>query len=104
MISKPEEYDHLFQNLIPNSIEGIKIFGVNDSYVKPQNYDSVTSLENRIWAELYQHLELVLDQYASSEYLLGLRALPIPNNMFPNFDEISPLIENSTGWTLLSVA
>ncbi len=104
MISKQEEYDHLFQNLIPNSIEGIKIFGVNDSYVKPQNYDSVTNLENRIWAELYQGLELVLDQYASSEYLLGLRALPIPNNMFPNFDEISPLIENSTGWTLLSVA
>jgi len=48
MISRPEEYDHLFQNLIPNSIEGIKIFGVNDSYVKPQNYDSVTNLENRI--------------------------------------------------------
>tara|TARA_Y100001934_G_scaffold182155_1_gene215492 strand:- start:642 stop:1574 length:933 start_codon:yes stop_codon:yes gene_type:complete len=104
MISRPEEYDHLFQNLIPNSIEGIKIFGVNDSYVKPQNYDSVTNLENRIWAELYQDLEFVLDQYASSEYLLGLRALPIPNNMFPNFDAISPLIENSTGWTLLSVA
>ena len=104
MISKPEGYDHLFQNLIPNSIEGIKIFGVNDSYIKPQNYDDVTNLENRIWAELYQDLEFLLDQYASSEYLLGLRALPIPNNMFPNFGDISPLIENSTGWTLLSVA
>jgi len=104
MISKREGYDHLFQNLIPNSIEGIKIFGVNDSYVKPQNYDDVTNLENRIWAELYQDLEFLLDQYASSEYLLGLRALPIPNNMFPNFGAISPLIENSTGWTLLSVA
>ena len=104
MISKPEGYDHLFQNLIPNSIEGIKIFGVNDSYIKPQNYDDVTNLENRIWAELYQDLEFLLDQYASSEYLLGLRALPIPNNMFPNFGAISPLIENSTGWTLLSVA
>ena len=104
MISKPEGYDHLFQNLIPNSIEGIKIFGVGDSYIKPQNYDDVTNLENRIWAELYQDLEFLLDQYASSEYLLGLRALPIPNNMFPNFGAISPLIENSTGWTLLSVA
>ena len=76
------DWDHLFQNLIPNSIEGIKIFGVNDSYIKPQNYDDVTNLENRIWAELYQDLEFLLDQYASSEYLLGLRALPIPNNMF----------------------
>ena len=71
MISKLEEYDHLFQNLIPNSIEGIKIFGVNDSYVKPQNYDSVTNLENRIWAELYQGLELVLDQLKHSKTLLS---------------------------------
>ena len=35
---------------------------------------------------------------------MGLRSLPIPNNMFPNFNAISPLIENSTGWTLLPVA
>ena len=104
MISKPQGYDHLFQNLIPNSIDGIKIFGVEDQYVKPQDYDAVNNLENRIWAELYQNLEFLLDQYASSEYLLGLRALPIPNNMFPDFSAISPLLENSTGWTLLSVA
>ena len=48
--------------------------------------------------------EFELDQYASKEYLLGLRSLPIPNNRFPNFDEISPLIENATGWSLLPVA
>ncbi len=104
MISEPQGYDHLFQNLIPNSIDGIKIFGVEDQYVKSQDYDAVNNLENRIWAELYQNLEFLLDQYASSEYLLGLRALHIPNNMFPDFSAISPLLENSTGWTLLSVA
>ena len=49
-------------------------------------------------------MEFELDKYASKEYLLGLRSLPIPNNMFPNFNEISPLIENSTGWSLLPVA
>ncbi|MBT3518484.1 MAG: hypothetical protein HN469_03380, partial [Candidatus Marinimicrobia bacterium] len=62
------------------------------------------NLENRIWAELFQNLEFLLDQYASREYLLGLRTLPIPNNMFPEFEAISPLIENSTGWTLVPVA
>ena len=104
MIIQSTKYDHLFNNVIPNSIEGIKIFSVNDKYIKPQDYDGVTNLENRIWAELFQDLELILDQYASREYLLGMRTLPIPNNMFPNFKAISPLIQNATGWTLLSVA
>ena len=53
---------------------------------------------------MFQNLELELDRYASKEYLLGLRSLPIPNNRFPNFNEISPLIENATGWSLLPVA
>jgi len=104
MVSQSTKYDHLFKNVIPNSIEGIKIFGVDDPYIKHQKYDDVTNLENRIWGELFQKLEFLLDQYASCEYLLGLRTLPIPNNMFPKFESISPLIENSTGWTLVPVA
>ena len=64
----------------------------------------MTNLENRIWSELYQNLEFLLDQYASKEYLMGLRTLPIPNNMFPEFEAISPLLENSTEWTLVPVA
>jgi len=104
MVSQSTKYDHLFKNVIPNSIEGIKIFGVEDPYIKHQKYDDVTNLENRIWGELFQKLEFLLDQYASCEYLLGLRTLPIPNNMFPKFESISPLIENSTGWTLVPVA
>ncbi|HIB05360.1 MAG TPA: hypothetical protein EYO18_06490 [Candidatus Marinimicrobia bacterium] len=104
MVSQSMKYDHLFKNVIPNSIEGIKIFGVDDPYIKHQKYDDVTNLENRIWGELFQKLEFLLDQYASCEYLLGLRMLPIPNNMFPKFEAISPLIENSTGWTLVPVA
>ena len=104
MVSQSTKYDHLFKNVIPNSIEGIKIFGVEDPYIKHQKYDDVTNLENRIWGELFQKLEFLLDQYASCEYLLGLRTLPIPNNMFPKFEAISPLIENSTGWTLVPVA
>ena len=46
----------------------------------------------------------LLNQYASKEYLLGLKALSIPNKVFPNFKTISPLIEDATGWTLLPVS
>ena len=104
MVSQSTKYNHLFENVIPNAVGGIRIFGKNDNYAKPQDYDNVLNLENRIWAELFQNLEFLLDQYSSREYLLGLRSLPIPNNMFPDFEAISPLIENSTGWTLISVA
>ena len=104
MVLQSTKYNHLFENVIPNTIEGILIFNKNDNYAKPQDYDNVLNLENRIWAELFPNLEFLLDQYSSREYLLGLRSLPIPNNMFPEFDAISPLIENSTGWTLISVA
>tara|TARA_B100001250_G_scaffold407778_1_gene429102 strand:- start:1171 stop:2103 length:933 start_codon:yes stop_codon:yes gene_type:complete len=104
MVSQFTKYDHLFENVLPNSVGGIRIFNKNDNYIKPQDYDNILNLENRIWAELFQNLEFLLDQYSSREYLLGLRSLPIPNNMFPEFEAISPLIENSTGWTLISVA
>ena len=104
MSIEKNKFNSLFRNVIPNSISGIKIYNQNEKYIKNQNYDDVTNLENRIWSELYQKLEFSLDQYASKEYLLGLRTLPIPNNMFPNFNLISPLIENATGWTLLPVA
>ena len=104
MISGYEKYDYLFSNLKPHTIEGILIFGRDDDYIKSQKYDEVTNIENKIWADLYTNLELLLDQYASREYLLGIKALPIPRDRFPEFDAISPIVENSTGWTLLPVA
>ena len=104
MISGYEKYDYLFSNLKPHTIEGILIFGQDDDYIKSQKYDEVTNFENKIWADLYTNLELILDQYASREYLLGIKALPIPRGRFPEFDAISPIVENSTGWTLLPVA
>ena len=104
MISSGGKFDHLFYNLKPDTVEGIKIFNRSDKYIKPQKYHEVTNLENKIWADLYINLELLLDQYASREYLLGVKALPIPRDRFPEFDAISPIVENSTGWTLLPVA
>ena len=96
-------YDHLFHNVKPNAVGGIRIFGKDDPYIKPQKYNNVTNLENSIWAKLFQRLEPVLNQYASKEYLMGLRSLPIPKDRFPLFEEISPIIANSTGWELCPV-
>jgi len=98
------KYDHLFNNRFPNTYGGIQIFGKNDSYLKPQDYNNVTNLENKIWQDLFINLDLLLDQYVSCEYLLGMRTLPIPIDRFPEFDVISPLLENATDWQLTPVA
>ena len=98
------KYDHLFNNMFPNAYGGVQIFGKNDSYLKPQDYNNVTNLENKIWQDLYINLDPLLDQYVSREYLLGMRTLPIPIDRFPEFDVISPLLENATDWQLTPVA
>ena len=98
------KYDHLFNNISPNYYGGIQIFGKNDSYLKPQDYNNVTNLENKIWQDLYINLDSLLDQYVSREYLLGMRTLPIPIDRFPKFDVISSLLENATDWQLTPVA
>ncbi len=101
---KYTKYDHLFNNRFPNTYGGIQIFGKNNSYLKPQDYNNVTNLENKIWQDLYINLDSLLDQYVSREYLLGMRTLPIPIDRFPEFDVISPLLENATDWQLTPVA
>lgn len=97
-------FDHLFQHMVPTSMEGIHIYGMDDTYIKPQQYNDVTNLENGIWEDLFINVSLLIDQYVSREYLLGMRALPIPKDRFPEFEAISPLIQNSTDWQLVPVA
>ncbi len=104
MTEKPNRYDHLFKNMASNSMAGVKIFSEHDTYNKPQKYNDVTNLENGIWEKLFINVEPLIDQYVIKEYLLGMRTLPIPKDRFPEFDSITPLLENSTDWELVPVA
>ena len=45
---KYTKHDYLFRDVVPNPHLKIKNFGENDSYLKPQDYDNVTNLENKI--------------------------------------------------------
>ena len=104
MVVDNEKYDYLFSNLREQTVEGIYIFGKDDNYQIDQKYSLITKLENIIWSDLYIRLELILNQYASKEYLLGIKSLPIPRDRFPDFNSISLIIENTTGWSLFPVA
>ena len=85
-------------------MDGIQIFSMDDAYIKPQQYNDVTNIENGIWEDLFINVAPLIDQYVSREYLSGIRALPIPKDRFPEFEVISPLIKNSTEWQLVPVA
>jgi len=104
MLKNKNKYDKLFMNVLPASISGLHIFGIDDNYIKPQKYNDVTNLENRIWEDLFINVVPLINQYVCKEYLLGMRTLPIPTDRFPEFDAISPLIENSTDWQLVPVS
>ena len=104
MLKNKNKYDKLFMNILPASISGLHIFGIDDKYIKPQKYNDVTNLENRLWENLFINVVPLINQYVCKEYLLGMRTLPIPTDRFPEFDAISPLIENSTDWQLVPVS
>ena len=72
MLIDNKKYDYLFSNHRPQTIEGIYIFGKDDKYLIDQNYSLISDVENQIWSDLYIKLELLLDQYASNEYLSGI--------------------------------
>ena len=44
MPEQTNKYDHLFNNVVPNSMGGIKIFSSKDKYKKTQEYNNVTNL------------------------------------------------------------
>ena len=54
MLENKNKYDHLFQNVIPDSMMGIRIFGMDDNFSKPQKYNDVTNRENGIWEDLFK--------------------------------------------------
>ena len=90
--------------MVPTSMDGIQIFSMDDAYIKPQQYNDVTNIENGIWEDLFINVAPLIDHYVSQEYLSRIRALPIPKDRFPEFEVISPLIKNSTEWQLVPVA
>ncbi|MFQ6673307.1 MAG: hypothetical protein ACE5GH_00820 [Fidelibacterota bacterium] len=104
MVDEYTKYDYLFSNVRPHAVGGIKIFAKDDPYLIEQDYDAVADEEKNIWKRLFEKLIHPLDQYASQEYLLGLQALGLSPDRWPDFRELSPKIKSASGWELTPVA
>jgi phenylalanine-4-hydroxylase len=104
VIDRYTKYDHLFHHLIPNAVGDIKLFSKEDDYLIQQNYEAVTEGELKIWMRLFKNLEKVHKQYATREYLDGLRALGLTVEKWPNFIELSRLLKRTSGWAIFRLS
>ncbi len=104
MTESYHSYDHLFTNIKPNAIGGIRIFTQNDPFRIDQHYDAVSTEENAIWERLFRKSIDLLDRYASAEYLKGLELLNLPEDRFPEFTQLSEVLKSASGWELQPVA
>ena len=62
MTTTSSTFDKLFRHMVPTSMEGIQIFSMDDNYIKPQQYNDVTNLENGIWEDLFINVAPLIDQ------------------------------------------
>ncbi|TLU64850.1 phenylalanine 4-monooxygenase [Thalassotalea litorea] len=57
-----------------------------------------TEQENRIWQKLYARQIECIEDKACQEYLDGLKLLALPQDRVPQLNEVSAVLERTTGW------
>lgn len=56
--------------------------------------------ENEVWATLYKRQLPIVETYACTEYLDGLKLLNLPKNRVAQIPEISSVLHKATGWVV----
>lgn len=62
-----------------------------------------TEEENQIWAELYQRQEKIIQAYACSDYIEGVKDLGLPKDRVPQLTEVTASLQKHTGWGVAAV-
>lgn len=68
-----------------------------------QGWETYTQAEHASWKTLFERQSLLLQERASSEYLEGMRALPIGPEAIPDFRILSEVLMRHTGWQIVAV-
>ena len=80
------KYDILFKHQVPNSMDGIIIFGKEDKYLKPQQYNKITNLENEALFYNKERFEQGGIIIASNNYLTHARICLEIKNLIKKYD------------------
>ncbi len=69
----------------------------------PQDWDRYTSAEHATWRTLFERQTQLLPGLACDEFLQGMRELPIGPHEIPDFEGLSEVLKQRTGWQVVAV-
>ena len=68
-----------------------------------QDWESYTAADHAVWRTLYERQAKLLPGRACTEFLAGMRALPIGAEAIPDFRRLSDMLMRRTGWQVVAV-
>jgi phenylalanine-4-hydroxylase len=68
-----------------------------------QGWENYTVAEHLIWRTLFERQAKLLPGRACTEFLTGMRALPIDADTIPDFRRLSDILMRHTGWQVVAV-
>ena len=77
--------------------------GAAEDFTIPQNWESFSDEEHRVWETLFERQTALLPGRAAQSFLDGLDALDLGRGGIPNFDRMNEELKALTGWTVVAV-
>lgn len=68
-----------------------------------QGWHNYTPAEHAVWKTLFERQAKLLPGRACDEFIAGMRDLPIGAEQIPNFEQLSEVLMQRTGWQVVAV-
>lgn len=75
----------------------------NPDWTIPQGWDRYTAADHATWKTLYERQCRLLPGRACDEFVQGMNALPMSADQIPNFEALSEVLMQRTGWQIVAV-
>ena len=72
-------------------------------YVVDQGWEGLTKDHHAIWRAMYERQQKILEQRAAPEWSRGIHGLEIATRGIPNYEDLSDILEDLTGWRIVAV-
>lgn len=69
----------------------------------PQGWENYTTADHAVWKTLFERQSRLLPGRACDEFLRGMRELPIGAEQIPDFEAMSEVLMDRTGWQVVAV-
>ena len=68
-----------------------------------QNWAGYSAREHAVWRILFERQNRLLQDMACAAFVQGMRQLPLQADRIPNFEQLSEVLQQHTGWRVVAV-